>query len=131
MSEKPVRDYDKFMLRMPDGMRDMIARMAKQDGRSMNSEILALLELAIKVCCEFGPEDGPVVQQFQNRLNAIDQKQNKIEQSVTLSNEEMSKLVRGISKGVIEQITKDFDLIPKQPSINEGGTILTPNKKPT
>lgn len=26
MSEKPVREYDKFMLRFPDGMRDAIAR---------------------------------------------------------------------------------------------------------
>lgn len=25
MSEKPVREYDKFMLRFPDGMRDAIA----------------------------------------------------------------------------------------------------------
>ena len=25
MSDKPVREYDKFMLRFPDGMRDAIA----------------------------------------------------------------------------------------------------------
>ncbi|EJU2685060.1 Arc family DNA-binding protein, partial [Salmonella enterica] len=29
MTEKPVRDYDKFMLRFPDGMRDIIAERAK------------------------------------------------------------------------------------------------------
>ncbi|HED3054763.1 Arc family DNA-binding protein [Klebsiella sp. CN_Kp091] len=44
MSEKQVRDYDKFMLRFPDGMRDAIAERAKQNGRSMNSEIIQALE---------------------------------------------------------------------------------------
>lgn len=31
---------DKFMLRMPDGMRDRIAEAAKVNGRSMNAEIV-------------------------------------------------------------------------------------------
>lgn len=44
MTEKQVRDYDKFMLRFPDGMRDAIAERAKQNGRSMNSEIIQILE---------------------------------------------------------------------------------------
>ena len=47
MSEKQVRDYDKFMLRFPDGMRDAIAERAKQNGRSMNSEIIQILQDAI------------------------------------------------------------------------------------
>ncbi len=44
MSEKPVREYDKFMLRFPDGMRDAIAERAKRNGRSMNSEIIQIIE---------------------------------------------------------------------------------------
>lgn len=47
MSEKPVREYDKFMLRFPDGMRDVIAERAKRNGRSMNSEIISILENAL------------------------------------------------------------------------------------
>ncbi|EKQ3556075.1 Arc family DNA-binding protein [Salmonella enterica] len=47
MTEKPVRDYDKFMLRFPDGMRDIIAERAKSNGRSMNSEIVQILQDAI------------------------------------------------------------------------------------
>lgn len=47
MSEKQVRDYDKFMLRFPDGMRDAIAARAKANGRSMNSEIVQILEDAL------------------------------------------------------------------------------------
>lgn len=44
LSEKQVRDYDKFMLRFPDGMRDAIAERAKRNGRSMNSEIVQILQ---------------------------------------------------------------------------------------
>ncbi|MBL5911222.1 Arc family DNA-binding protein [Enterobacter asburiae] len=47
MSEKQVRDYDKFMLRFPDGMRDAIAARAKSNGRSMNSEIVQILQDAL------------------------------------------------------------------------------------
>lgn len=47
MSEKQVRDYDKFMLRFPDGMRDAIAERARRNGRSMNSEIVQILEDAL------------------------------------------------------------------------------------
>ena len=48
MSEdlKPAvgRESDKFMLRLPEGMRDRIAELAKQNNRSMNAEIVARLE---------------------------------------------------------------------------------------
>ncbi|HGK3768728.1 TPA: Arc family DNA-binding protein [Klebsiella pneumoniae] len=47
MSEKQVRDYDKFMLRFPDGMREAIAERAKRNGRSMNSEIVQILQDAL------------------------------------------------------------------------------------
>ncbi len=35
---------DKFMLRLPDGMRDRIKHAAEKNNRSMNAEILATLE---------------------------------------------------------------------------------------
>jgi hypothetical protein len=37
---------DKFMLRLPDGMRDRIKAAAEANNRSMNSEIVATLEEA-------------------------------------------------------------------------------------
>ncbi|MCK8779060.1 Arc family DNA-binding protein [Rhizobium sp. NTR19] len=42
--EKPVREQDKFMLRLPDGMRERISDAAKANRRSMNAEIVAALE---------------------------------------------------------------------------------------
>lgn len=44
MSEKPVKDYDKFVVRLPEGMRDAISDLAKRNGRSMNSQIVQILE---------------------------------------------------------------------------------------
>ncbi|WP_105693557.1 Arc family DNA-binding protein [Cronobacter dublinensis] len=47
MAEKQVKDYDKFNLRFPDGMREAIAERAKRNGRSMNAEILQIIQDAL------------------------------------------------------------------------------------
>lgn len=39
----PSRTADKFMMRMPDGMRDRLSALAKNNHRSMNAEIVARL----------------------------------------------------------------------------------------
>jgi len=39
-----TRESDKFMLRLPAGMRGRIAKAAKESGRSMNTEIVARLQ---------------------------------------------------------------------------------------
>jgi len=44
MAEPTNRDSDKFMLRLPDGMRDRIKLSADKNGRSMNAEIVARLQ---------------------------------------------------------------------------------------
>lgn len=38
------RDSDKFMLRFPDGMRDRIKRDSEEQGRSMNAQIIHMLQ---------------------------------------------------------------------------------------
>jgi hypothetical protein len=40
------RESDKFMLRLPDGMRDRIRFVAERNNRSINAEIVATLEKA-------------------------------------------------------------------------------------
>lgn len=48
MSEKfPSQIQDKFTVRFPDGMRDAIAERAKDNGRSMNSEIIDMIGKAL------------------------------------------------------------------------------------
>lgn len=39
-----VRDYDQFVVRLPDGMRERIGEAAQTNARSMNAEIVARLE---------------------------------------------------------------------------------------
>ena len=43
-ADTPARDQDKFVLRLPDGMRDRIAKAASAYGRSMNAEIVHTLQ---------------------------------------------------------------------------------------
>ncbi|MEY0097812.1 Arc family DNA-binding protein [Providencia stuartii] len=47
MSKYPSQTQDKFTVRFPDGMRDAIAKRAEANGRSMNSEILQILQDAL------------------------------------------------------------------------------------
>ena len=42
------RTADKFVVRLPDGMREKIAEISKENHRSMNSEIIDRLALSIE-----------------------------------------------------------------------------------
>jgi hypothetical protein len=44
MSDFPSQQQDKFVLRLPDGLRDRIKEKADDNIRSMNAEIVQLLE---------------------------------------------------------------------------------------
>lgn len=39
---------DKYVLRMPDGMREKITELAKANGRSMNAEMVLMLQQAME-----------------------------------------------------------------------------------
>lgn len=66
MADKfPSDKQDKFMLRLPDGMRDKIAQDAKAAGRSMNAEIVARLERS------FPPP--PDVASYKEKIAAYDE----------------------------------------------------------
>lgn len=47
MSKYPSQTQDKFTVRFPDGMRDLLASRAAENGRSMNSEIIHILSDAL------------------------------------------------------------------------------------
>lgn len=50
------RTADKFVVRLPDGMRDRIAEVARQHHRSMNSEIIARLEQSMQQEASLGDD---------------------------------------------------------------------------
>ncbi|MEY0334893.1 Arc family DNA-binding protein [Providencia rettgeri] len=47
MSKYPSQTQDKFTVRFPDGMRDAVAKRAEANGRSMNSEIIQIIQDAM------------------------------------------------------------------------------------
>lgn len=55
------RNADKFVIRMPDGMRDRIATIAEGNRRSMNSEIVGYLERMIDDASAV-PTNAPLAQ---------------------------------------------------------------------
>ncbi len=53
MGEKPNKDRDKFIVRLPDGMRDRLAVAATLNQRSMTAELVARLQAS------FAQDDAP------------------------------------------------------------------------
>ena len=63
-NEKPVREQDKFMLRLPDGMRERLTLEARSRGRSMNAEVVARLRKSL--------EDQDAAADLAERLDRIE-----------------------------------------------------------
>src|SRR5690606_19330642 len=80
------RTADKFVVRLPEGMRDRIAEVAKQHHRSMNSEIIARLEHSLL--------DLPSLPEYPSRQALNDQQidaLNQPERELLLRFREMSR----------------------------------------
>jgi hypothetical protein len=65
----PSRGSDQFNLRLPEGMRDRIAEVAKANGRSMNSEIVARLESSFDAPA--GADLSPVISEMMRVLDHL------------------------------------------------------------
>jgi plasmid stability protein len=63
MSKKPAQPQDKYVLRLPDGMRDRIKMQADRNGRSMNAEIVQALE-------QFFPPE-PSTEELMDRIHEV------------------------------------------------------------
>ncbi|MGA2057952.1 MAG: Arc family DNA-binding protein [Bradyrhizobium sp.] len=64
------RASDKFILRLPDGMRAKIQALAEQKGRSMNSEIVAALEKYIEADDSIGLV-WDAIEEIQNQIRDL------------------------------------------------------------
>ncbi|MCU0904868.1 MAG: Arc family DNA-binding protein [Tabrizicola sp.] len=58
MSPAPSQSQDKFILRLPDGMRDHIRIAAEANNRSMNAEIIARLSASLRT--DLRQDPGPL-----------------------------------------------------------------------
>jgi hypothetical protein len=83
MSGQVSRESDKFVLRLPDGMRDRIKLAAEANNRSMNSEILERLETSfgadIFESVMFGGSGGSAAQELGRTMIA-----NRIKQLIDI-----------------------------------------------
>lgn len=71
-----TRDDNKFMLRMPDGLRESIKDAAHQNNRSINSEIISRLEASLAAPASLHPAlaemlDQHIESEVTARLRAI------------------------------------------------------------
>ncbi|WP_282366462.1 Arc family DNA-binding protein [Pseudomonas sp. PS02290] len=65
------RTADKFVVRLPDGMRDRINEVARNNHRSMNSEIIERLERTLKEDAT-GILNVELVEQLGNRCKELE-----------------------------------------------------------
>jgi len=63
---------DKYILRMPDGMRDKLAALAKANNRSMNAEMIELLQQAMeaRTCTAPGMDVNALADTIADRVAA-------------------------------------------------------------
>lgn len=64
----PSEVQDRFIVRLPNGMREKIAEIAKANGRSMNAEIVARLEQSFK------GQEGDALKSIDRFITALDEK---------------------------------------------------------
>ncbi|HDU8591795.1 TPA: Arc family DNA-binding protein [Proteus mirabilis] len=102
MSKYPSQTQDKFTVRFPDGMRDEIAKRAEANGRSMNSEIIQMLQFAL----DFTSQDAMPATDIQlmefysldrdeqiKRIETIDPEQAKLERFIDKQRDELFKFL--------------------------------------
>ncbi|RUT39762.1 Arc family DNA-binding protein [Pseudomonas sp. PAMC 29040] len=67
------RELDKFVLRLPDGLRPRIANAAQDNHRSMNSEIIYRIERSLNLELALY-ENKQVIAQLLNRITDLEAK---------------------------------------------------------
>ena len=102
---------ERFTVRMPDGMRDAVAERAKKNGRSMNSEIVQIIEDALNPKDDFIPTpsaDGTITMTT-DKLNEL------INIAMMETADEVAKKASEYSaNATVQEIMKKFVLTPKQ-----------------
>ena len=63
MAASITRNSDKFIVRLPDGMRDRIKAAADTNGRTMNAEVVARLESTFRTGQNFFHSDDDLEKQ--------------------------------------------------------------------
>lgn len=101
MTKKPIQPQDKYVLRMPDGLRERIKAYAERNGRSMNSEIVRVLER------EF-PEPWTIETRIADLLGLIAiMKEAEADERVSTLIEALRETAHGIVTGRMKGVDED------------------------
>jgi hypothetical protein len=98
-TNKPTRvsqDADKFMLRLPEGLRDKVADVAKQNKRSINAEFVARIEASFQAS---GTSEAPSETIREITRHAAQMLANR-DEHVRLLEEYFRKSAQALSKAV-------------------------------
>lgn len=68
------REQDKFVVRLPDGLRPEIAAVARLNHRSMNGEIINRLQRSL-VLEKIQDKQSELIDQLLKRINALESKE--------------------------------------------------------
>lgn len=99
MSKYPSQMQDKFNLRFPDGMRDAIAERAKENGRSMNSEIVQILQDAIDNKVSANADTNEIFSVLMGKMASWYQTNSHVIESIShLSDDQLKQLADKIEK---------------------------------
>jgi hypothetical protein len=82
MSDFPSQQQDKFVLRLPDGMRDQIKLAAEANNRSMNAEIVARLDFSFSG------------QSLDSKLDRLVEDRERADRRLDLLEKELSELLK-------------------------------------
>jgi len=105
MVKKSVQTQDKFILRMPDGMRDDLKKRAEKSKRTMTAEILARLEWSFAAEEEFAKHQAKVdtrselaAQRIMNtnlttRLDPTETRFSELEAQIAIIKEQLHALI--------------------------------------
>jgi hypothetical protein len=74
LSQSTSREQDKFVVRLPDGLRPEIAVVARNNHRSMNGEIIFRLQHSLKLE-QIQDEQSNLITQLLKRIDALESKE--------------------------------------------------------
>lgn len=100
MSDKDNPNFvERFTIRMPDGMRDAVADRAKANGRSMNSEIIQILQDALDGTGNPPASTNETLHSVMGKIVSwYSENQEAIKRLSDLSDEDAEKIARDMKK---------------------------------
>ncbi|MDE3796622.1 Arc family DNA-binding protein [Sinorhizobium meliloti] len=100
MSKKPtIQPQDKYVLRLPDGLRDRIKAYAERNGRSMNAEIIRVLEREYPPAWTIAGRVGQMIEVLRGLRTA-----GATEESVERLAAELQETIEGMMSGRVQGV---------------------------